>query len=160
MNIREDVPGYGYQLRKGATSLTESWPALENVSNNHLMLGHLMDWFYYSLGGISQTDQSVAYKETLIRPDMVGDIIWVNASYQSPYGEIRSEWKKKNYTLKLDVVIPANTSALVYIPYNKGSVITESGKDINAIKEIKVIGDSDNKKIIMIGSGTYRFSVE
>jgi hypothetical protein len=160
MNIREDVPGYGYQLRKGATSLTESWPALENVSNNHLMLGHLMDWFYYSLGGISQTDQSVAYKETLIRPDMVGDIIWVNASYQSPYGEIRSEWEKKNYTLKLDVVIPANTSALVYIPYNKGSVITESGKDINAIKEIKVIGDSDNKKIIMIGSGTYRFSVE
>ena len=46
MNARDDVPGYGYQLKKGATALTESWPALENVSNNHLMLGHLMDWFY------------------------------------------------------------------------------------------------------------------
>jgi hypothetical protein len=160
MNVRDDVPGYGYQLRKGATSLTESWPALENVSNNHLMLGHLMDWFYYSLGGISQTDQSVAYKETVIKPDMVGDINWVKASYQSPYGEIRSEWKKTNDLLKLNVVIPANTSALVYIPYTKGSVITESGKDINAIKEIRIIGSSHNKKIIRIGSGTYRFSVE
>src|SRR5699024_7281256 len=40
MNARDDVPGYGYQLKKGATALTESWAALERVSNNHLMLGH------------------------------------------------------------------------------------------------------------------------
>lgn len=160
MNIQDDVPGYGYQLRKGATSLTESWTALENVSNNHLMLGHLMDWFYNSLGGISQTIQSVAYKETEIRPEIVGDINWVKASYQSPYGEIRSEWEKMNGLIKLNVVIPVNTSALVYIPYIKGSLITESRKDINATKEIKIIGDSGNKKIIRIGSGTYRFSVE
>ena len=46
MNSRTDAPGYGYQLAKGATALTESWQALENVSNNHLMLGHLMEWFY------------------------------------------------------------------------------------------------------------------
>ncbi len=46
MNNRDDVPGYGYQLKKGATALTESWPALEEVSNNHLMLGHIMEWFY------------------------------------------------------------------------------------------------------------------
>ncbi|MDP4205587.1 MAG: family 78 glycoside hydrolase catalytic domain, partial [Bacteroidota bacterium] len=39
MNARDDVPGYGFQLKKGATALTESWPALEEVSNNHLMLG-------------------------------------------------------------------------------------------------------------------------
>jgi len=50
MNTRDDVPGYGYQLRKGATALTESWAALESVSNNHLMLGHLMEWFYEGLG--------------------------------------------------------------------------------------------------------------
>ena len=41
MNARDDVPGYGFQLKKGATALTESWAALEEVSNNHLMLGHL-----------------------------------------------------------------------------------------------------------------------
>lgn len=60
--------------------LTESWPALENVSNNHLMLGHLMDWFYHDLGGISQTDESIAYKEIVIRPEVVGGLAWVKAS--------------------------------------------------------------------------------
>ena len=52
MNDRSDVPGYGYQLAKGATALTESWQALPSVSNNHFMLGHIMEWFYSGLGGI------------------------------------------------------------------------------------------------------------
>ena len=63
MNNRSDVPGYGYQLRKGATSLTESWAALPTSSNNHMMLGHLMEWFYSGLGGIYQADSSVAYDQ-------------------------------------------------------------------------------------------------
>ena len=56
MNSKTDVPGYGYQLSKGATSLTESWAALKYVSNNHMMLGHLMEWFYSGIGGIRQAD--------------------------------------------------------------------------------------------------------
>lgn len=63
MNDRDDVAGYGFQLKKGATALTESWNAWEEVSNNHLMLGHIMEWFYYGLAGISQADHSVGYKD-------------------------------------------------------------------------------------------------
>jgi alpha-L-rhamnosidase len=53
----------GFQIAKGATALTESWTALKNVSNNHLMLGHLMEWFYNGLAGIKQTENSVGFKE-------------------------------------------------------------------------------------------------
>ncbi|MCX6262715.1 MAG: family 78 glycoside hydrolase catalytic domain, partial [Bacteroidia bacterium] len=74
MNARDDVPGYGFQLKKGATALTESWAALEIVSNNHLMLGHLMEWFYSGLGGIDQEESSMGYKKIIIKPEMVGDI--------------------------------------------------------------------------------------
>jgi len=159
MNARDDVPGYGFQLKKGATSLTESWPALENVSNNHLMLGHLMDWFYIGLGGISQTEQSIAYKEIVIKPEMVVGITWVKASYQSPYGEIRSEWEKSESSLIMNVKIPANTSALIYIPNIKGSVIKEGGKDLASVKGIHVISESNNIVICKTGSGIFRFSV-
>ena len=61
MNNRDDVPGYGFQLKKGATALTESWAALENVSNNHLMFGHIMEWFYSGLAGISQEENWKGY---------------------------------------------------------------------------------------------------
>ena len=159
MNNRDDVPGYGFQLKKGATALTESWPALENVSNNHLMLGHLMDWFYAGLGGIGQTENSVAYKEIVINPEMVGDLTWVKSSYQSPYGEIRSDWEKSGTTLKMNVTIPANTSALIYVPVMAGSVIKESGKDISGMEVIQVLGEENGRKVIQVGSGNYSFSV-
>jgi hypothetical protein len=158
MNARDDVPGYGFQLKKGATALTESWPALENVSNNHLMLGHLMDWFYAGLGGISQTEKSIAYKEIVIKPEMVGDLTWAKASYQSSYGEIRSEWEKSGTSVKMNVTIPANTTALVYIPSGAGSVIKESGKDISGAKDIQIIGEENGRKILKVGSGTFQFT--
>lgn len=91
MNNRDDVPGYGYQIKKGATALTESWQALERKLNNHLMLGHLMEWFYKGLGGIRQDENSVAYKQIIIKPTIVGDLTNVKTSYNSPYGVIKSE---------------------------------------------------------------------
>lgn len=157
MNARDDVPGYGFQLKKGATALTESWPALENVSNNHLMLGHLMDWFYAGLGGISQSEKSVGYKEIVIKPEMVGDLTWAKANYQSPYGEIRSEWTKKGKAITMSITVPANTTALVYIPTSDGSVIKEGGKDISKVKNIKVIVEENGRKACRVGSGEYSF---
>ncbi|HBY51657.1 MAG TPA: alpha-L-rhamnosidase, partial [Marinilabiliales bacterium] len=157
MNNRDDVPGYGFQQKKGATALTESWAALENVSNNHLMLGHLMDWFYSGLGGISQSPSSVAYKEVVIKPEMEGDLTWVKTSYQSPYGELRSEWEKSGKTIRMNVAIPANSTALVYIPFTKESVIKEGGKDISTVKGIELIAEEGGRRVVRIGSGVYEF---
>ena len=79
MNERRDRPGYGYQLKKGAPALTESWAALPYLSNDHLMLGHLMEWFFAGLGGISQDSTSVAYEKIIIASPSVGNIGWVIA---------------------------------------------------------------------------------
>ncbi len=116
MNNRSDRPGYGYQLKKGATSLTESWAALTNVSNNHMMLGHLMEWFYTGLGGIFQEDNSVAYSDIIIAPKPVGNISWVNCSYNSPKGVIASNWKIDRNTFTLSIEIPKDASATIIIP--------------------------------------------
>ncbi len=88
MNRRYDVPGYAYQLKRGATALTESWQAYGNVSNNHLMLGHLMEWLFQAPGGIRQAEGSVAWRRVVIEPQMVGTLTWARTSYQSPNGLI------------------------------------------------------------------------
>jgi hypothetical protein len=124
------------------------------------MLGHLMDWFYAGLGGISQTEKSVAYKEIVIKPEMVGDLTWAKASYQSSYGEIRSEWEKSGASVKMNVTIPANTTALIYIPFNAGSTLKEGGKVISEIKDIQVVGEEGGRKILKVGSGMFSFSIE
>jgi hypothetical protein len=153
MNFRNDLPGYGFQLKKGATALTESWPALEEVSNNHLMLGHLMEWFYTGLGGIKQETGSSAFKNIIIRPEIVGDLTQVKASYQSVYGPIRSEWKKESNALVMKVEIPANTNATIYFPGKYSKTVLENGKPV------KLTLSADGKYSCKVGSGRYTFSM-
>ena len=80
------------------------------------MLGHIMEWFYSGLAGISQEENSVAYKHIKIRPQPVGDITHANAGFHSPYGWITASWKKESTAFSLQVQIPVNTTATVYLP--------------------------------------------
>ncbi len=116
MNNRSDKPGYGMQIKKGATSLTESWAALPNVSNLHMMLGHLMEWFYSGLGGIYQAGNSIAYKRIIIAPKPVGGIHWAKCSFNSPQGKITSEWELAENTFSLSLEIPKASLATIILP--------------------------------------------
>ncbi len=160
MNYRDDVAGYGFQLKKGATALTESWPALADVSNNHLMLGHIMQWFYEGLGGIKQADGSYGYKQIIIKPEPVGDISFVNTSEETVYGTISSQWKKEGTVFSLDVEIPANTTAIIYLPAANESAVTESKKVISLQTAVKILGVEDGRLKLEAGSGKYHFETE
>lgn len=160
MNSRTNVPGYGYQLEQGATSLTESWQALPTVSNNHLMLGHLMEWFYSGLSGIKQSDNSIAFHDIEIKPEPVGNVTWAKANYKSPYGLISSSWQKQNNTFELNVEIPANTTATIFIPASNISSITENNIAIENRSDIKFFGFKNGKVKIKVGSGSYKFLVK
>jgi len=160
MNSKTDVPGYGYQLSKGATSLTESWAALKYVSNNHMMLGHLMEWFYSGVGGIRQTDASTSYENILIEPEIAGDITWANATYNSIHGEISTSWKKEENALTLKVTIPVSCRAIVAIPQDDPGMITENDIPINESADVQVISSSNGKTMCSISSGEYLFKVK
>ncbi len=159
MNNRDDVPGYGYQLKNGATSLTESWAALRNVSNNHLMLGHLMEWFYQGIGGIRQEVGSKGYKKIVIHPDVVGDITHAKTIFYSPYGKIKTEWRKTKNLFTLRMEIPVNTRSTVYLPvYGKVSVNNE--KEWPGRKTgFQYIGVKNGRMVYKTGSGSYEFKI-
>lgn len=160
MNSKTDVPGYGYQLSKGATSLTESWAALKYVSNNHMMLGHLMEWFYSGLGGIRQMPSSTSYENIIIEPEIVGDITWVDATYNSIHGEISTSWKKEENIFTLKVKIPVSCQAIIALPQADIGMITVNDIPISEIKDIKIISSSDGKTMCSISSGEYVFKVK
>ena len=154
INNRDDVPGYGFQLAKGATALTESWAALRFVSNNHCMLGHLMEWFYSGLGGIRQAEGSTAFRNIVVKPEPVGDITSASVSYDAPYGKIISDWKRDDLHFYLNVDIPANTTAQICFPPGAWENLTESGKKITTET------NAQSRKTVTIGSGKYRFVLQ
>lgn len=157
MNSKNDVPGYGYQLAKGATSLTESWAGLTEVSNNHMMLGHLMEWFYSGVGGIRQDESSKAYEHIVISPEIVGDITWAETTYNSIQGTIASSWKIDVKNLELKVSIPVGSRATIVLPTSDAGGITESGNKVESSAIFSNIRNSGNKTYIDIPSGEYSF---
>lgn len=121
LNKRYDTPGYGWQLANGATCLTESWQAYGLVSNNHMMLGHLMEWFFTGLAGISP-DPVEGSRHLLIAPQPVGDIAHAQAVIETPYGRAESRWERNADKIRLMVEIPANSYASVSLPSGKVKV--------------------------------------
>jgi hypothetical protein len=157
MNSKTDVPGYGYQLSKGATSLTESWAALKYVSNNHMMLGHLMEWFFSGIAGIRQAEGSSSYDNILISPEIVGDITWAEATYNSVHGTILSSWKIEDNLFTLKVKIPVNCKATIALPVSDRNTTNVNGLPAAESKEVKKIADQGSRTMIDVGSGEYVF---
>jgi hypothetical protein len=160
MNSRTDVPGYGYQLAHGATALTESWQALASVSNNHFMLGHIMEWFYAGLAGIRAAEGVPGFKEIILWPQIVGNITWADGDYHSPYGMVSSHWKKEGNSLHWNVSIPVNTKARIYLPAPAGTNATESQLPLQHRKDITFLRREGGNLVLLVGSGNYDFQVK
>jgi hypothetical protein len=159
MNSRYDVPGYGWQLAHGATALTESWQAYGFVSNNHFMLGHLMEWLYSGLGGIRQKDNSIAFSEIVIDPYVTGKVESAATSYESPYGTIRCQWERTDRDYTIEVSIPANSTAEIHLPATNVQQVSVYGLPLSTSDDVTVIGTDNGKLKLKTGSGNYRFKV-
>ncbi|MEA5081363.1 MAG: glycoside hydrolase family 78 protein [Dysgonamonadaceae bacterium] len=117
MHNHKEVPGYGFQIQFGATTLTEQWDPRNGNSWNHFMMGQIEEWFYKSLAGINVDDTSnIGFQNIVIAPKPVGDLKFVEAHYNSLYGKINVDWKIENEKFTMNISIPENCKAKVYLP--------------------------------------------
>ena len=148
---QKDYPGWGYMVANGATTIWELWngntadPTMN--SGNHVMLvGDLVIWLNEYVAGIAADPAQPGFKHIIMKPHPVGDLTHVKASHHSPYGEIKSAWRKDGGKFIWEIEIPANTTATVTLPPGKLCRTTESGKPV--------------AQTATIGSGKYRFVSE
>lgn len=156
LNNRTDQPGYGMQLRKGKTSLTEAWDG--GSSQDHFMLGQIEEWFYHDLAGIQNAPDSPGFKQLIIAPHPVGDVTWVKASYHSLRGPIAVEWRQTEHTFELNFSLPPNTSATVLIPSRDASTVTEGDRPARESDGVTFLRLDRDCAVFRVGSGTYHFA--
>lgn len=129
MHNHNEVPGYGFQLQFGATTLTELWDPRKGASWNHFMMGQIEEWFYRSLAGIDVDENAyTGFKNFNIAPQVVGDLSFVNASYKTLYGTIKVDWKVDNGQFEMDVEVPVNCEANIYLPQETNYTTVKGGK--------------------------------
>ena len=153
---QDEKPGYGYQLKVGATALAESWNASRGASQNHFMLGQITEWFYRYLVGIDIDPSGPGFSKIIIRPNPVGDLTWAEATYNSIHGPIAVRWERAENKFVLKVTIPANTTATIFVPSQAGSPVLEGGSTIDTPGE-KLIRREGDRVLLSIESGSYRF---
>jgi alpha-L-rhamnosidase len=151
--LNETYPSWGYQIRKGATTIWERWngdtgdPSMN--SYNHYAFGSVVEWLYREMAGIDTDPLAPGFEKIVIHPHPDARVGHVKAEYDSVRGKIVSEWSiDGNGALSMNVTIPANTTAKVVLPGTAAKRISRDGKALEAQASYE------------IGSGTYRFRVE
>jgi alpha-L-rhamnosidase len=105
-----------------------------------------------------QQDSTTRRKKNINKkPEVVKGLEWVKASYNSMYGTIKSKWKKIPGKIEMDLEIPVNTSALIYVPGSTPQTILENGRPINMVKDIQFIAFEKGRTVLKVGSGKYHF---
>ncbi|MCE5268277.1 MAG: glycoside hydrolase family 78 protein [Planctomycetaceae bacterium] len=114
---RDGVGSYGGILQKGLTAMPETWDAMNDgyQSQNHAMLGHVIEWFYGYVAGIRQQPGSVGWKRVLIAPEP-RPLTEATASVTSPAGRIVSRWRVVDGKFHLDAEIPSGVTAELVLP--------------------------------------------
>ncbi|NQW03042.1 MAG: family 78 glycoside hydrolase catalytic domain [Acidobacteria bacterium] len=159
MVTQETFPGWGHMLAEGATTLWEHWEYSDNTySHNHPMFGSVSEWFFKGLGGIKPHQEAVGFNRILIEPHVVGDLTWTRARYDSARGPIVSNWRIDADRLTLDVEIPVNTTAVVRVPTQDPSSVTEGGRLTSAAPGVTALPtDRLGGARFEVGSGRYVF---
>ena len=163
----DTFPSWGYSIRQGATTIWERWDGWRHDkgfqdpgmnSFNHYSMGSIGEWMMSRVAGIDWDVNDPGYRHIMMRPTPGGGMTYAKASLQSIRGHIASEWHRKpNGTFTLDITVPANTYATVFIPSRNPSKITESGVPVMKSKGINGFSASKVEAVLEVGSGTYHF---
>ncbi|MDR3194913.1 MAG: glycoside hydrolase family 78 protein [Tannerella sp.] len=153
-------PSWGYMIKNGATTIWELWngntadPAM-NSANHVMLLGDLLVWYYEDLAGIKNAVGSAGFKHIEMKPHPVKGLEYVRASWESPYGRIKSSWNKKDGRFIWWIVVPCNTTATVYVPATDRNAVTQDKERFTSVKGVKYLGTEGDYILYRVGSGDY-----
>jgi alpha-L-rhamnosidase len=163
--LQDTYPSWLFQVKLGATTLWERWDGwtpehgfqtIGMNSFNHYAFGAVGQYLYSVVGGI-QADNP-GYKTIRIQPVPGGGLTSAKVTYDSIYGRISSDWQLNGSELKLDVTVPPNTTATVFVPAKDQSSVMESGKPAFQSDGVKFLRMEGSAAVYRVQPGAYHFS--
>jgi Alpha-L-rhamnosidase N-terminal domain./Bacterial alpha-L-rhamnosidase. len=148
--MREEYPGWLYQVRKGATTVWEHWDGLkpdgsmwsaDMNSFNHYAYGSIGQWMHESVAGIAPDESAPGYKKIIFRPIPGGGLSHAAASIDTAYGRASVSWRIEGEELIVAFMVPHNASATFYPPTGAAPVALGSGK-----RELRLAWPSDSRR--------------
>ena len=162
--LNDTFPSWGYSIKQGATTIWERWDGYTKEkgfqdpgmnSFNHYSLGSVGQWLYQDVAGIDTDPNAPGFAHILIHPHPGPGLTQAHAVYDSIRGRITSAWRTDGKGMALDVTIPANTKATVFVPASAGSVVSEGGLPVARAAGVSSARRMGAQVVVSIGSGSY-----
>ena len=161
--LTDTYPSWLYQVRLGATTMWERWdgwtpekgfqtPVMNSF--NHYAFGSVGQWMYETAAGI-ETD-GPGFRRVTIRPRPGPGLTAASARYDSINGTVESAWRIDGGEITLDVTVPPNVTATVYVPTSDATDVTEGGEPANDAEGVTPL-KGEGQAAFRVGSGTYHF---
>ena len=115
--LQEDCPGWLYAVKKGATTIWETWDGIRtdgtvHDSLNHYSYGAISGWLFSGVCGIKLTAGELS-----IRPCPGKELGYAKAEWHSPVGTIKSAWEYREDRILFDFSVPV--PATIELPNGK-----------------------------------------
>lgn len=165
--LQRKNPSWLYTVDQGATTFWERWNSysyedgfgdVSMNSFNHFSFGTVCEWMYSYMAGIMYDIENPGFKHIILQPfvDSSSNITFTDGSYDSAYGRIESNWERKDDNLYYSAVVPANTTATLYLPIESKTDIS-----MNTIDGVTYIGEEMHNGVkcakLELMSGGYDF---
>ncbi len=117
--LNRECPSWLYEVDHGATTIWEHWNGIKENgefwdpwmnSFNHYAYGCIGKWLYSYVCGIQSDAENPGYRHFLVKPILGGGLTYARAAIQTGYGQVLSEWHKKNGTVVFEVAVPFGSS--------------------------------------------------
>jgi hypothetical protein len=146
-----------HMIELGSTMTLEAWDMKykRNLDWNHAWGAAPANIIPRFLMGVKPLEPG--FGKIQIKPQVGG---LKNASLDLPTirGTVHVDFElAENASFVLNICIPANTIATVYIPAGKAGDVTEGGKPADKAEGVKFLRMQADAAVYMVGSGTYAF---
>ena len=164
--LQTTYPSWGYMIEHGATTMWERWNGDQMMgdpsmnSYNHYAYGAVAEWLYRYSAGIDEAPEDPGFHRIVLHPQFDAALGEAKATYDSAYGPITSGWKVAGDAITWEVVIPANTTSLLYFPGDVTTKIQEGGKEIRQSPGLSFVLRDNHNAIYEAGAGSYSFTIQ
>lgn len=111
--LQEECPGWLYAVKKGATTIWETWDGVRedgtvHDSLNHYSYGAISGWLFSGVCGIHLNEGKIT-----IKPQPSETLGYAKACWNSPAGMIESGWKYESGRLMMEITVPDEADVIL-----------------------------------------------
>lgn len=154
--LQEEVPGWLYQVKNGATTIWERWDAIQADgsvfdpsmnSYNHYAYGAVCQWLFEEVAGLRPDEDEPGFRHILFEPAIIPALSPVAAIHHSAAGRIEAGWRVDDGTVIWETVVPDGARGTMIVPAGARNIILD-GTPVDPVAE-------GSKQRLAVGSGRH-----